>query len=987
VKRYYYGIALALILGFSQCKTNKIQPTADSGNTTKTAAATGKYTYESVSNDPLKARIYTLENGLKVYLSDYKDAPRIQTYIAVRAGSKNDPSTATGLAHYLEHMVFKGTSHLGARDFDKEKAELAKIENLYEVYRTKTNPVERKKVYHQIDSVSGVAANYAIANEYDKIVGAIGTSNSNAYTSVEQTVYTGDIPANQMEKWAQVESERFGEMIPRLFHTELEAVYEEKNRSLDNDRSKVFEALLAGLFQQHQYGTQTTIGTIEHLKNPSITEIKKYFDAYYVPNNLAICMSGDLDYDQTIRIIDQYFGKLKPQPVPAYTALVEAPISKPVIKEVVGPNAENIMLGFRFPGINTQEALVLKMISQLLSNGQAGLVDLNLVQKQSVLSAFAGDYIMNDYSALILGGTPRQGQSLDQVKTLLLNQVDLVKAGKFDDWLIPAIVNNTKIAEMKGYESNAARADDFVTAFIARMDWKDFLARRDQFAKITKQDVMAVANKYLNATNYVAVYKRTGKDSNAQKVEKPAITPVSVNREAQSEFYKTVMASKAPELKPVFLDYQKDVGETKIKNNIPVYFTRNQENGLFNLYYILETGTNNDPKLGLAINYLKYLGSDQFNAEELQKEFYKLGCSFDVFSSQEQVYVSLSGLDTNFEKGLALFENVLKNPKPDQQALDNLIAGILKARADAKLNKGVIHSQAMVNYAKYGPKNPFTNIISEKELKKIKPAELVNIIKSIPTYEHHILYYGPRATDNMVAVLNTSHQVPNTLKPVPPVKTFPELDIKSNQVYWTDFNMVQAELIFLTKSFNYNPQLIPTITLYNEYFGGNMGSIVFQELRESKALAYSANSRYSNASRKDRANYLLSYIGTQSDKLPEAAAGMQALLNDMPQAEANFANAKESILNSIATQRITKSDILFDYEQAKRLGLDYDIRRDIYQNVNTLTFDELNKFQSQFVKGQNQTLLVIGSKDRLNFKELGKYGKVKQLTLKELFGY
>jgi predicted Zn-dependent peptidase len=988
VKKLYYGLALVLGLGLTQCKTSSQQTASDPDHTAAAPAVTEKpYTYQTAPNDPLKARIYTLDNGLTVYLSDYKDAPRIQTFIAVRAGSKNDPATATGLAHYLEHMVFKGTSRLGAQDYGREQAELAKIENLYEVYRTKTSAEDRKKIYHQIDSISGVAASYAIANEYDKMVGTIGASGSNAYTSVEQTVYTGDIPANQLEKWAQIEAERFSELVPRLFHTELEAVYEEKNRGLDSDQNKMFEAFLGGLFQKHQYGTQTTIGTIEHLKNPSITEIKKYFDTYYVPNNMAIAMSGDLDFDQTIRTIDRYFGKLKSKPLPEYAAPAEAPITQPVVKEVIGPNAENIFVGFRFPGIKSRETLVLKMISQILSNGQAGLIDLNLNQKQVVLNAFASDYTMNDYAALILGGNPRQGQTLDQVKSLLLGQVELVKQGKFEDWLIPAIVNNTKIAEMKGYESNEARADAFVTAFIARMDWPEYLAQRDNFARITRQEVMEVANKYLTGQNYVAVYKRTGKDPHIRKVEKPAITPVPVNRDVQSEFYKTVMAGKTPELKPVFLDYKKDVGQTRIKNDIPVYFTRNQENGLFNLYYVLETGTNNNPKLGLAINYLKYLGTDRFPAEELQKEFYKLGCSFDVFSSQEQVYVSLSGLDANFEKGLALFESVLQNPKPDKQALQDMIGGILKERKDAKLNKSIIHSQAMVNFAKYGPKNPFTHIIQEKDLKKIRPEALVAIIKSIPTYEHHILYYGPRATDNLVSVLNSGHLVPATLKPVPPLKTFQELDFPQRKVYWTDFNMVQAELIFLTKSFNFDSKFVPTITLYNEYFGGNMGSIVFQELRESKALAYSASSRYANASRKERANYILSYIGTQSDKLPEATAGMQALLNDMPLAEANFANAKESILNSIATERITKSSILFDYERSKRLGLDYDIRQDIYQNVNALTFDDMKQFQQQFIKGQNQVILVIGAKDRLNFKELAKYGQVKQLTLKELFGY
>ncbi|WP_246151212.1 M16 family metallopeptidase [Adhaeribacter aerolatus] len=986
MKKIFMSLALLSGLTLTQCKTPSTQ-SASTATETPAASTEKKYNYITVPNDPLKARIYTLDNGLTVYLSDYKDAPRIQTYIAVRAGSKNDPATATGLAHYLEHMVFKGTSRLGARDFAKEQAELAKIENLYNVYRTKTDLAERKKIYHQIDSISSVAASYAIANEYDKMVGAIGTNGSNAYTSVEQTVYTGDIPANQVEKWAQVEAERFGELVPRLFHTELEAVYEEKNRSLDSDGSKVFEALMGGIFQKHQYGTQTTIGTVEHLKNPSITEIKIYFEAYYVPNNMAIAMSGDLDYDQTIRIIDKYFGKLKNQPVPAYNPPAEAPITKPIIKEVFGPSAESIRLGFRFPGIKSKEALVLKMISQLLSNGQAGLIDLNLNQKQKVLGASAGEYTMNDYSVLLLGATPRQGQTLDEVKNILLGQVELVKQGKFEDWLIPAIVNNTKIAEMKAFESNEARADAFVSAYIARLDWRDYLAMRDDFAKITKQEVVDVANKYLGPNNYVVVYKRTGKDPNMQKVEKPTITPVPVNRDAQSEFYKTVMAGKTPELKPVFLDYKKDVGETKIKNNIPVYFTRNQENGLFNLYYVLETGTNNNPKLGLAVNYLKYLGTDKFSAEELQKEFFKLGSSFDVFSSQEQVYVSLTGLDDNFEKGLALFESVLQNPQPDQQALQDMVAGVLKERANAKLNKGIIHTQAMVNYAKYGPKNPFTNIISEAELRKIKPQELVSLIKSIPTYEHHILYYGPRATNNLTAALNTGHLIPASLKQVPPLKVFPEKDFTDRQVYWTDFNMVQAELLFLTKSFNFKKELVPTITLYNEYFGGNMGSIVFQELRESKALAYSASSRYANASRKDRANYILSYIGTQSDKLPEATAGMQALLNEMPQAEANFANAKESIINSISTERITKSDILFDYERSKRLGLDYDIRQDIYQSVNSLTFADMKKFQEQFVKGQNQVILVIGSKERLNFKELQKYGKVKQLSLKELFGY
>ncbi|WP_310794608.1 insulinase family protein [Hymenobacter sp. HSC-4F20] len=1020
-------------LGLTQCQTSK--PTATStASPTETATTSTpqpkEYKYQTVEGDPLKARIYTLDNGLTVYLSDYDDAPRIQTYLAVRAGSKNDPSTATGLAHYLEHMVFKGTSRLGTQNWAAEKVELDKIEALYEQYRAQRNdPAARKRTYHQIDSISSVAAKYAVANEYDKVMGAIGAKGSNAYTSVEQTVYQEDIPSNQLEKWAAIQAERMQEMVPRLFHTELEAVYEEKNRGLDSDFRKEFEAMNASLFQKHEYGTQTTIGTIEHLQNPSITEIKKYFGQYYVPNNVALCLSGDLDYDQTIRIIDQYFGKLQPKPVPAFTPAQEAPITAPIVKEVLGPDAENVMVGFRFPGTATRDALVLRMIDKILSNGQAGLIDLDLNQKQAVLSAASFTDLNNDYSTHILYATPRQGQSLNQVRDLLLGELSKVKKGDFPEWLIPAIINNEQLQRTKSYESNEARAGAFVAAFVAREDWKDYLKQFDDFATITKEEVMRVAQQYYGP-GYALVYKRTGQDPNKVKVVKPAITPVPVNREAASDFYKQVTSMTSPELQPVFLDYKKDIQETKLASGVPVYYTHNAENNLFNLYYVLDLGTNHDPKLGLATDYLQYLGTGKYNAAQLQQEFYKLGCSFSVQSGQDRTFVSLSGLDTNFEAALILFENLLHAPKPDAAALKNMVAGVLKARQDAKLNKGVILNQALVNYAKYGAKNPFTSQLSEKELKALKPEQLTALIQKLPTYQHRILYYGPRplsskqgkieGSENRVAtspvfgleqelqvlyttpikelpslttqkfrsnVRNSVEGPARTLTPVPANKDFAEQPMTDRKVYWVDYNMVQAEILFLSKGPVFDKGLLPTTSLYNEYFGGSMGSIVFQELRESKALAYSASSRFASADKVGRSSYNLSYIGTQSDKLPEAMAGMNTLLNDMPVAEANLQIAKQSIRNSIATERITKSDILFSYERAKRLGLDYDVRRDVYEQTSNMSFQDLQKFQQARVKGQPQTILVIGSKDRLNFKELAKYGQVQQLTLKEIFGY
>lgn len=326
-------------------------------------AKSGGYTYKYITNDPMQARFYTLKNGLTVILSVNKKDPRIQTLIGTRAGSNNDPKDHTGLAHYLEHLLFKGTEQYGSLDWAKEKPYLDKIEGLYDTYNHTSDATARKTLYHQIDSVSGLAAKYAIANEYDKMMTGMGAQGTNAHTWVEETIYEEDIPSNAIDKYLTVQAERFKDPVFRLFHTELEAVYEEKNRGLDNDSRKSYELMLSSLFPTHNYGQQSTIGTVEHLKNPSLKAIRQFYNSYYVPNNMAIVMAGDFNFDYVIKKIDEDFGYMKPKPVPEYKAPVEAPIKAPIVKEVVGPDAENVMIAYRMPGaLDTKSAVVLGVI-------------------------------------------------------------------------------------------------------------------------------------------------------------------------------------------------------------------------------------------------------------------------------------------------------------------------------------------------------------------------------------------------------------------------------------------------------------------------------------------------------------------------------------------------------------------------------------------------------------------------------------------------
>jgi predicted Zn-dependent peptidase len=506
-------------------------------------SADGRFTYLTVAGDPLGVRIYTLPNGLTVMLSVNKSEPRIQTLIATKAGSKNDPADNTGLAHYLEHMLFKGTDRFGSKDWPKEKEQLDKIDALYERYNKTTNEDERKAIYHQIDSVSGVASKYSIANEYDKMLATIGATGTNAFTSLEQTVYVNDIPQNQATNWLSIEAERFRNPILRLFHTELEAVYEEKNISLDNDQRKVFEALMTNLFTKHAYGTQTTIGTVEHLKNPSLVKIRNYYNTYYVPNNMAIIMVGDLDPDKTIATIADKFGYMQRKPVPEYNFAAEPVKTAPTTVNVYGPDAENLMIGFRLPGALTKEAKYMLLCDYILANSKAGFIDLNLVKKQAVLAASSSQWMNRDYSIHFLTGKPKQGQSLEEVKTLLLDQIDLIKKGAFDEQTLKAIINNFKVDQIRNNESNSGRAYTMLDAFTVGGEWKDQVALLNDLSKVTKQEIVDFANKYYT-NDYVVIYKRTGEDKSVVKVPKPEITPVDVNRDDMSPFVKSIVDAK-----------------------------------------------------------------------------------------------------------------------------------------------------------------------------------------------------------------------------------------------------------------------------------------------------------------------------------------------------------------------------------------------------------------------------------------------------------
>src|SRR5437588_8407642 len=437
--------------------------------------------------DPMVVQIYELDNGLKVYLTENHETPRFEAQIAVRAGSKNDPPESTGLAHYLEHMLFKGTTRIGTLDYEKEKPHLDRILELYEQHFHETDPEKRKAIYAEINRESQRAAQFEIPNEMDKLYKAMGEEGLNAHTYHEETVYQVNLPANRLEQWAIIESERFQNPVFRLFQPELEIVYEEKNRALDNKDAIIEFAANKLLCQKHPYGQQTTIGEVEHLKNPSLKNMYEFFEKNYVPGNMAIVISGDIDAGKTIKLIDRHFSAWKAKAVPSPKTWDEKPLQSAERVTVKYRGEEYALLAFRTPGRNDPDAEALKLVDMILNNATAGLIDLNLNQQQKVRRAGSSPELNNDYGAEYLWGIPKKGQPLKDVEDLLLQQIELIRKGEFEDWIIPAIITDFKKNRKAMLESDESRVAMMRNAFLAFQDWGHAIGEIDRMEKLTKQ--------------------------------------------------------------------------------------------------------------------------------------------------------------------------------------------------------------------------------------------------------------------------------------------------------------------------------------------------------------------------------------------------------------------------------------------------------------------------------------------------------------------
>ena len=943
--------------------------------------------YATVDGDPMQTRIYTLDNGLKVYLSVNKEKPRIQANIAVKTGSRNDPAETTGLAHYLEHLMFKGTNKFGVTDAAAEKPYLDDIEARYEVYRTLTNPEQRRKAYHEIDSVSQIAAQYFIPNEYDKLMAAIGANGTNAYTSNDVTCYVENIPSNEIENWAKVQSDRFQNMVIRGFHTELEAVYEEYNIGLASDMRKEYATIWKLLLPNHPYGTQTTIGTQEHLKNPSITNIKNYFNRYYVPNNCAICMAGDFDPDKVITILNKYFGSWKPSQSlsrPEYPA-------QPMLTEkkdttIVGQEAENLMMAWLFKGSNDAQSDTLDVISEILANGKAGLIETNLEQTMKIQGASAFVYGLADYSGFIIYGQPKEGQSLDELKGLLLEEIGKLKRGEFSDDLLPSVISNKKLNYLNTLDNNYNRADIMVDAFINGQSWDDVVGQIDRQSKMTKQQIVDFANKYFG-DNYACVYKQTGKDSTQVKIDKPVITAIPTNRDLSSQFLNEIKNGEVPPIEPQFMDFEKDLKDTKTKAGLPLVYKQNTTDDRFNLEFVYDFGDEDLLEMTYAADYLDYIGTDKMSIKEIKQKLYQLACNYGISVVDDRTYVWMNGLNENLPQALSLLEDVLQNAKADAESYSKYVELVQKARDDAKKEQNS-NFGALFDYGSYGPYNPTRNIIPIDQLRQMDPQKLVDNLKRLRNMEQTVLYYGPMSKKELSQTLAKYHKTAKKLSPVPVGKEYTLQTTPTNEIIIAPYDAKNIYMIqFHNENKEWNKDEEAVQNMFNEYFGGGMNTIVFQELRESRGLAYSAYAHYSRPDRKNKPESFFTYIISQNDKMMDCIKTFNNILDTIPQSQAAFDIAKQSLTKSLQSRRITKFNILSNYFLCKRLGYTSDPGAAVYDALPSITLQDVVEYEKKNIANKPFKYIILGDEKELDIKSLEKIAPIKRLTTEEIFGY
>ncbi|MFN5417649.1 MAG: M16 family metallopeptidase [Flavobacteriia bacterium] len=935
------------------------------------------------TNDPLKTTQYKLKNGLTVMLTENHNTPQIFGVVAVKAGGKNDPKEATGMAHYLEHMLFKGTEEMGTWDFEKEKVHLKNIENLYEELGKTTDVLKREEIQLKINEQAILAGKYAIPNEMDRMLSEIGGTNVNAFTTEDFTAYHNEFPANKLEHWLKIYDHRFEKPVFRLFQSELETVYEEKNRGMDSPFSEILDQFNKNFWKNHPYGQQPIIGHTEHLKNPSLQKMYEYFNTYYVANNMVLSLSGDFDTQEAIRLIELYYSDWRTGEIPTFPTYEEKEFNGAEKIEIKATPIKVMLKGYRSPQNNHPDQKKLQIANYMLSNGEgSGLLDMLATDgKISYSGIIPMEY--NDYGASIIFCVPKiVGQGFDEAELLVENQIDLLRKGTFE----LSFFEGAKLSIIKDFERQLERNDSralmLVNAFTSNVTWEEYLKNYMELNSISKDDIVAVTNKYYGK-NYLAVYSKMGSPKK-DKLSKPKFEAVIPEDGKISEFTKTWRQTETLALEAKYVDFEKYIETLKLSSLVSLKKVNNPYNQIFNVNLSWGIGTDADSLLTYLPQYLNKLGTDSKSAKDFKKALFEVGASMSFYASQDKLVLSIEGIDSKFDETMVLANDFIQHFKDDAKAI-KIIADDTKS--ERKLNNKDLNNllSATQAYALYGNQSRFLKELTVKQIEKLTPTKLRQLFSDCRAYEIEIAYIGSKDMREITNSLKLFYQNQNPTKRALEKKVLAKRGFDSPKVYFlNDKKAVQSQIMFVMDG---NPMKLDQMgdqEAFNKYFGGDMSSLVFQEIREFRSLAYSTSARYQLAEKQGQKNFFFGYVGCQGDKTPEAIQVMNDLIINMPIKKEREDGIRSSLISDAKTSKPGFREMIYTVDRWKEMGFTEDPNKNLARYYADISFTNIEQFYNSEIKGKSMQIIVVGNSSKFDTKILEKYGKVTKVAVKDV---
>lgn len=927
---------------------------------------------------------FKLDNGMTVILNPNQLENEVTGIVVFKVGSKDDPATATGLAHYMEHMLFKGTPQIGTTNYEAEKVHLDKIIQLYDELAATKDTAIRSEIQAQINQESLKANEYVINNELWNTLMEMGGTGLNAGTGPDETYYFNSFPPGQIENWLELYSHRFIEPVFRGFQAELEVVYEEKNMYSDMFFSNLLEQFNKNFFKKHPYGQQTTIGTIEHLKNPQLSKMIEFYNTWYVANNMALVLSGNFDPNKIIPIIKEKFGRLKSGEVPEHKQYTEDPF---IGREFVSGRYSPVkigLIGYRTVTDQDPDRIVLDVTNGILSNSSStGLLDQLMMDNQITASAVF-DMPYQDHGATIFLFIPKIiGQSLDKAEALIHNQLSNLKKGNFDDQLIETIKLEKYVQYQTSLESNSSVAMMLAESFAKDKPLEEIFSYPERIMKVNKQDVINAANKYFG-DNFLAFYSKMG-FSKPEKIEKPGFKPVISNKEINSDYVNNLREKSKIDLSYQPVDFKTDIQTKELKPGINLYHVLNPVNDIFNLNIVYQTGELQLKELGYVASALAYSGSKSKISKVFRSEMGLLGCTYSFSSNNDYFTISLSGPEKNLPPALSLINELFNDPEFTQTTLD-------KISEDEKMNRKFERAEpqsvadALNEYARYGDRSSYIKRLSLKEVSALNSEKLINCLNELKTYQAEIHFSGNTSIDELSDVIQENFRFADKLKPGTAPINHAINEYKENTILFTsNKKAVQSNINFLINGAPFTKENHAAINAFNTYFGGSFSGIVMQEIREFRSLSYSATGTYSIPAKSNYASAYSGYVGTQADKTHEALEVYTGILTNMPEKPERMKMVKDYLTLSAQTSRPGFRNLSQAVNRWKRLGYTEDPQISLMESYQNMEFNTITEFHQHFIKNKPLVISIVANKKLIDPQSLSKYGTLKIIPEKALF--